>query len=195
MKKYIYLLLLTCFSCSDDDEVIPALEPLWEPDERFLFDLKIQYNSFADDNDLYFIGRDKISHLELIDSTEVLESSFILMEYNQNHKMPISSEIFATADDKRVRIASTEDPVNDVKDIYLNIEDLNPDFNGFEFPNFQRSEAMAINSRRECLIPYSTSDSWNLMLVRLSNEEVLDTLETIHYSIQSTIPGFNSMFT
>ena len=134
----------------------PAAEPLsqWEEDQRFLYDLRGQYNAASDGNNLYLLGAKHLSHLELEDSVESVTHSILWMDYNQNHKMPVAPQISLTANHEAVRVIPNSNPVLGSSDFYLHLPSLDPAFIGFGFPNFYMSNCMAINSRNEFLVIY-----------------------------------------
>ncbi len=142
----------------DEESVPPAAEPLsqWEEDQRFLYDLRGQYNAASDGNNLYLLGAKHLSHLELEDSTESVTHSILWMDYNQNHKMPVTPQISLTANHEAVRIIPNSNPVLGSSDFYLHLPSIDPAFVGFGFPNFHMSNCMAVNSRNEFLVLYYT---------------------------------------
>ena len=189
MKNVVTLLLLAAitltYGCGSDDDGPTAVEPsAWEEDERFLFENKVQFNSFADDENLFFMGRQFMSHITIADGMEQIEISGFFLQHSTQFQMPVSSELFLTANERIALITSTQNPVSDVSNFYLDMEKVDPGFQGFDFPHFSRSQAMAINSRNQCLIPYVTEGHWNLLLadVTLRANEIVDTLQTQIYS-------------
>ncbi len=186
MKRIVQF--ITCFillSCNDDDPIPVEDVPIWQKHNRFLFDQKIKYNSHVDEDKLYLLGTRNFSYIQFEDTTEIVEHPVVWMKYDQNYKMPISSDLLVTANARTVHFVASKDPVGGIG-VWLHMEQLDPGFEHFDFPGFWWTEAMAINSRNECLVPYATKDSRNLLLVRLNdwgdNSVFMDTLETRRYS-------------
>ena len=152
----VTLVLYVGLAACDEESVPPAAEPLpqWEEDQRFLYDLRGQYNAASDGNNLYLLGKKHLSHLELKDSVESVTHSILWMDYNQNHKMPVTSQISLTADHQAVRAIPNSNPVLGNSDLYLHFPSLDTAFIGFGFPSFHMSDCMAINSRNEFLVLY-----------------------------------------
>ena len=121
-----------------------------------MYDLRGQYNAASDGNNLYLLGAEHLSHLKLEDSTESVTHSILWMDYNQNHKMPVTPQISLTANHEAVRIIPNSNPVLDHADFYLHLPSLDTAFIGFGFPNFHMSNCMAVNSRNEFLVLYYT---------------------------------------
>ncbi|MDW3196090.1 MAG: hypothetical protein R8G66_27205 [Cytophagales bacterium] len=155
---FIILLSLMIWGCKDDLDVEEPVEPAvsWLEDERFLFETKVQFNTHADGERIHFMGRDHFSTIELAadDTTEVIQHAFHWLNYNQHGRMPITDELFITASQNIVRIASTLNPVLQGASQYINLAELDPDFAFIETPSFWMSEAIAVNEENVCLIPY-----------------------------------------
>ena len=156
-KNTIGVILLVLFaSCEKEKITVPVeSEILWQEDERFLFDLKVQFNSCADTTNLYLLGRENFSHIQLKDSTEEVSHSVLGINYNQNHKMPITPRLFLAANYYGVEISPSINPVLANASFFFLPKEADSTFLDFAFPPFWLSEAMLINARGECLIPYS----------------------------------------
>ena len=152
----VILALFVCLAACDEESVPPAAEPLpqWEEDQRFLYDLRGQYNAASDGSNLYLLGAKHLSQIELRDSTESVTHSILWMDYNQNHKMPVTPQISLTANHEAVRVIPNSNPVLDNSDFYLHLPSLDTAFIGFGFPRFHMSNCMAVNSRNEFLVIY-----------------------------------------
>lgn len=177
----VYLLLVCVFffqSCSDDNEVSPEADPtpIWEEDDRFLFEWKVQYNTHFDGNALHFMGRNHFSTIWLEDTIEHHQHAVQFLEYNQNAKMPISDLHFVTGDQRTVRIAQNAEPVLSGGSVYIHMEELDPEFGWTNYPPFWISDAMATNDLHETLIPYTYLKEDNLVGSRLLKVRITDDL-------------------
>ena len=159
IKPYSQLVVLTLaigIAACSEDPVAPVLEPLprWEEDDRFLYDLRVQYSAESDRENLYLLGRNHLSRIELEDSVETVTHSVLWTNYNQNYRMPVSSQLSLTANNQAVRLVPNRNPVLGQADFYLQLPDIDPMFLDFSFPAFHISNCMSINTQNDCLIPY-----------------------------------------
>lgn len=159
LQSYFLLLFLLIFwGCKDDLDIEVPVESAvsWLEDDRFLFETKVQFNTHSDGERIHFMGRDHFSTIELVedDTTELVQHAFHWLNYNQHGRMPITDELFITASQNIVRIASTLNPVLQGASQYINLAEKDPDFEFIETPSFWMSEAIAVNADNICLIPY-----------------------------------------
>lgn len=177
-------------SCNDEPDIIEEPETSsWQEEANFQFELKNQYNSFANEEGMYLLGRNTITSVERQGDQLAYESAILWLNYNLNHKMPLNDRVFVTANDRVVRFAATQDPVLAHSDFYLRMEEYDPNFLGFEFPGFDFGEAMGIDDVNRVLIPYVVNDpetaltERKLLLVQLDvihdlGSDRIDTLST-----------------
>lgn len=196
----LFSTLIFLIGCNNDDDDTPAIadDRSWQLDERFLLETKVQYNSYATEDNLYFLGRIRFSDVSLENDVETVTQSSIRLGFDTRKKMPISSKIFLLGDDHRLGIYRTEFPVTDQVNLSYDLRRIDPQFNQFEFPPFFRSDAMVINSKNECLIPYSTDGHWNLLWMQIEIKDIselgrLDTVSTKIFREPSIYTHTNSL--
>ncbi|MEK6481163.1 hypothetical protein WJR50_26710 [Catalinimonas sp. 4WD22] len=200
MKKNILwvAILFSIAACKEEEIVseVPEPEeaaPVWQLHESFLYDLKTQYNSYVHEDKLYFLGNEIISQVQIRDSVEESEH-FLLGKYDQYHRMPIGPRLTLTANEERLIFKPNRNPVRGGSGFYMRMQGVDPSFVDFSFPNFWRSECMVINSRNECLIPYSyqindTLNGSKVLLVTPNiwnpspDDDFIDTLQTVQHVV------------
>lgn len=156
---YTLFISLIFFGCRDELGIEePVVEPSvpWQEDERFLFETKVQTNTHSDGDRIYFMGRNHFSTIGLLqdDTIESVEHAIQWLQYYQHARMPISDELFVTANLNTVRIGSTREPVLQGASQFLHLDELDPEFKNMAFPSFWLSEAIGVNDHKECLITY-----------------------------------------
>ncbi|MGD1840614.1 MAG: hypothetical protein ACFB0B_06920 [Thermonemataceae bacterium] len=189
---YVCLVLVLLACKQEDEEVMPEVVATdqWQLDERFLFDRKAQYNTYLDTerNALYFMGSRYFSKISMEEGEEGISSFIPGLFHPLDARMPISSNIFTTGDGGRVRFIPTEDPISNFT-FSLDLEEFIPNYGSFNFPHYLTSEAILINSKNECLIPYYIKEdnlliNSNLLKVDLTVERLgardvaIDTVKT-----------------
>lgn len=161
MLRQLLILLfasLVLWGCKDELNIEEPITPStpWQEDERFLFETKVQFNSHADGERIYFMGRNHFSTIELLedDTLEYIQHAFQWLEYHQSAQMPITDELFVTANLNTVRIANTREPVLQGASQFLQLKEIDPEFSFIQFPPFWRGEAIGVNDDNVCLITY-----------------------------------------
>lgn len=153
MKKSLLLLAgILVLGCSDnlDQNIEPELEqPVWQEDDRFLFDNKAFNNSAYNDDGIYFAGLFYGSMLRNDGDNEDVTS--VRVNYDQNYKMPISDLLFLNASESKLNIRPSQSMLEEE---YIDMKEVDPEFYSFDFPNRWSSEAMLVNSKKQCLVPY-----------------------------------------
>ncbi len=154
----ILCLSLMLWGCKDELDIEEPVAPStpWQEDDRFLFDIKVQFNTHADGERIHFMGRNHFSTIELMDddTIEYVQHAFQWLEYQQSAQMPITDELFITANLNTVRIASTRDPVLQGASQFLQLKEIDPEFSFIQFAPFWRGEAIGVNDDNVCLIAY-----------------------------------------
>lgn len=167
------LIFLGCKDELDIEELTELTTP-WQEDDRFLFETKVQFNTHADGERIHFMGRNHFSTIELRegDTIEYVQHAIHWLEHNQNARMPITDELFVTANQNTVRIASTLDPVLQGASQFIQLREIDPEFTHIDFPSFWLSEAMAVNENNVCLIPYQYRSDDNTGGIRVLKVQV-----------------------
>ena len=128
MKRvFWFIAFFVMLSCNDDEAVSPEGTSVWQEHDKFLYDLRVQYNSYGDEDYLYLMGRRNFSYVTFEDDVEIVDYPVIWMEYDQHHKMPISSDFFVTANSNSVNLVASKDPIGG-PGVWLNMEQMDPDF-------------------------------------------------------------------
>jgi len=163
LKKIIFaLFLLSLFQCKKDEPVEAEPENIWKLHESFLYEDKIQVNSYASDDSLYFMGQNQFSSL-FIDGQSGTEEQVIhysTYAYPTEYKPPISSLFYplVNAHTGIVTFYSTPNPVFAGTMTSVNLSQFDSSFVAFEYPSWFTSEGALINDRNQCLVGYRDDD-------------------------------------
>ncbi len=195
----ILIISLVFLGCKDElgiDE--PKIESTvsWQEDERFLFETKFQTNTHADGERIHFMGRNHFSTIGLFqdDTTEYVQHAIQHLAYHQLARMPITDELFVTANLNTVRIGSSREPVLQGASQYLHLDEVDPEFSFTAFPSFWLSEAIGVNDENECLITYHFETEEGQFGIRALKVRVAFNNDFMEIEEMSTINMSNSGF-
>lgn len=161
MKNATLITLLSIMiflGCTKEIPVPVDKQYRWKVDSNFLFNNSIVMNSFATENELYLYGRyfSVLSYDK--NSKENVINYGLRGEANNNFKMPISPSFFISTFQSTVIIIPTLHPVSG-GELYYRIRNVNPNLtNTLTLPPYELGQCMAINSKNQALIPYTSFD-------------------------------------
>ncbi|RNI28684.1 hypothetical protein [Rufibacter latericius] len=172
MKKLLICwLVLLSVGCHEDEEAAVTPVPptvAWQEDERFLFDTKVQTNSYSDGASLYLMGLNSLIKVTQDNGKEVTSRSLLEGVRNPTqYKYPISSALTAVVFNESTLICyPTHYPsLQSGKGILMT--NLDPAFQAFDFVNANQGECMKISPGKVLAVPYRASDGMKVLLVSL----------------------------
>lgn len=197
----LVIILLT--SCEKEKIVEKEIEKQysWKLNESFLFDEKIQMNSYADSSNFYTIGINTFSTIKNIEgdtSNLDVEHAVLRFEYPIDYKMPITSKVFAGIGSSFVGFYSSQNPVQGGSSISISMANIDTTFAYFDMPKYSMGEGFVINDNMQCLIPYLQYDTTykdykvvsskpNFLLVQLKvsgdYSDYIDTVSCYKFSV------------
>ncbi|WP_210490133.1 hypothetical protein [Rufibacter aurantiacus] len=171
MKKILILGLgLLLASCQEKEEAVTPVTPAvaWQEDDRFLFDARIQTNSYAAGNSLYLMGLNNFSRLTQEKGKSVISRSLLERVNNPiQFKYPISATLTAVAyDQSTIVVYPTNYPsIQSGKGILMTR--IDPAFQAFDFVNAATGECMSLSSDNVLAVPYRATDGTKILLAKL----------------------------
>jgi len=156
---WVVVIILLISACEKEKivEVEVEKEYSWEPHDRFLYNEKIQMNSFADGDKLHTIGTSTFSTVSIdeSDSSQVNISQAVLQfPYKIQYKIPITSRLFAGISESGVGFYASRNPVEGGTNTWVSLPEIDSTFANFILPSYWSSESIVINDQNQCLIPY-----------------------------------------
>ena len=191
--------IVLLISCEKENIIEKEIENQysWKLNESFLFDEKIQMNSYADSSNLYTIGINSFSNIKSIggDTSNLdVEHALLRFEYPIDYKMPITSKVFVGIGSSFVGFYASQNPVQGGSSIGISMPNIDTTFASFDMPKSFMSEAIVINDNMQCLIPYLQYDTTykenkvisskpNFLLVQLKvSGDYSDYIDIVSYS-------------
>lgn len=175
MKNILYLIIfaITMVSCEKEKIVEVEKEYKWKSHADFRYNEIVQMNSYATNDLLFFIGYDSFSSL-VPDSISHPDLPFggstahynIWNELPGDRKMPICDDYFFVYNKATdwIGFYPTLNPVLSRSMIAFDIKSVDSSFVSFEFQHFMSGTCVAINNKKQALIPYQSHDDLGLRL-------------------------------
>ncbi|KAA3440064.1 hypothetical protein [Rufibacter hautae] len=171
MKKILIAGLgLFLASCQEKEADVKPVAPvaIWQEDDRFLFDARLQTNSYADGNSLYLMGLNNFTRLTQENGKNVSSRSLLERVNNPTqYKYPISKTLTAVAyDEVTVVVYPTHYPsIQSGKGILMTR--IDPGFQAFDFASAATGECMALSNDNVLAVPYRATDGMKILLAKL----------------------------
>ncbi len=151
--------LMALLSCKKEDR---SEEVSWNRSSNsFLFFNSIPMNSLADSNRLLVLGRDRLvsstfneTHSGGLDHWRfVVDVERLLLV-----KMPLTKNVFTVANRDTLRFYPTGNPIGNGPFV-LPMKSIDSNFREFDMPYFGHTEAIGLNNKLQCIIPYKTKET------------------------------------
>jgi len=194
----LFLLIVGCTKEKIEDNT-NQLQHRWTAHPNFVYDRVSVLNSYADSNNLYFLGR---YFTVFSDSGKQIKNYVLNGEFNINYKLPIGQLFYLQPGDPSTGYVSVQGikPIASNNCRGISIKRIDNSFVYSHFINYWSSECMKINSENQILIPYNTSDnsvSFQLIDMKINTDDkywIDDTLKTKKITISSGSPQTNLTF-
>jgi len=202
MKRIFILIIysLIIMSCEKEKIVEVEKEYNWKSHEAFRYDDIVQMNSFASNDNLFFLGQNSFSSMvsDSLNNSDVLFGGSvshysIWSEQPSDMKLPICKDYFFLYNKSNgwIGFIPTLNPVTFNTQKEFSIKNIDSTYSYFDFQQFNSGECVAINNQNQSLIPYvSFFDSKYILKLALIDINVesrssiyLDTLKTKILSI------------
>lgn len=166
-KLFFYLSICALFTaataCKEEVEKIVEVEKTysWQPDANFVFNRKIQLNSYADSTTLMLLGADELAIAK--PPIPAKPDSVVFDHYRLNYQVPILDYrlpigpkfLVFTGADSRLTVIPAMQPVTHILSVPLAVKSLDSSFATFTLNRC--TDCMGLNSRGQFLIPYYQS--------------------------------------
>jgi hypothetical protein len=177
MRVHIILGILTIALLGCEKDVITVEEPkeitAWMINKDFTDLAKVNITSISTSKSLFTYGPDFFS---TIDNQGEVSHAFNRLKHPSSARLPISGTYYIEIDDKWVRFANSEWPVDNDRSGWVDLTKLAIDFayvnTGTGLLN--RHGTIAINDDAQCLIPIVTTDTEKDIVAYLFSTEVED---------------------
>ena len=147
-------------ACGDDPSTLPRDEaPVWVENSNFAFEHRSQFNSHASVDTLYFLGRNTVSSLSIEEGDDVVSTSSLLTQYDNNFQMPMNDQVLLVAGLNSIFCFAIRNPVSARTFAELEMSDHDPSFLRFNFPSIESGSAMLLDDKNRALIPYLASET------------------------------------
>lgn len=162
----LYLLISVCFvACREKIVEAPQPDPAlsWQLSNNFLFDDKIQLNSYADSSLIILAGTQTTTIAPNPDGPKT-DSSFIHYggqaqpNGRADYRPLLTPSFIAFLYNDYVNIVPTASPVTAYANVGLHMNQLDTDFAGFNLLPVAVGETMAANRQNQFIIPYQRYD-------------------------------------
>jgi len=152
-------IVLLIAACEKEKIIEVEKEYSWQLYDSFLYNEKIQMNSFADGNKLYTIGTSSFTTVtsEKNDSSRLGASHAVLsFPYQIQYKAPVTARVFAGMGESYIGFYASRNPVEGGTHSVVTLPVIDSTFAQFNSPYYFMSEFAVFNDQNQCLIPYQT---------------------------------------
>ncbi|MBL7835120.1 MAG: hypothetical protein JNK18_14265 [Cyclobacteriaceae bacterium] len=193
IKATILILMLTLTGCVEEVEVVKEIEITKSWSTQIAFDnlTKIKTNTLATDAHLFVYGPKFFSS---IDEENQVSHAFTRLNYPTFFRLPISKNYFIEAEGKWLRFASSKYPVRDENSAWIDLQALDPSFQGINFGSKYQIGAIDINTLGQCMVPIYTVSPGNNVTAYLFETTIKDDMKIeVSDTIKVSIPNSSAI--
>lgn len=217
MRRFSYFLLLLLLVTACKERLIEVPEPKpdpaqsWQVHPDFLFDRKVQLNSYGDDKVGILVGSLTTSVAPNSDASSATDSTFVhyggqaTPDGSTTYQPLVHPRYIGFVYSNFIKLISTANPINGYTGTTVNLAAADKDFASFELINYAVGESFVSNQRNQLLIAYRTYDrSYNtpvlsgdlkFALISLAVEQTSPSAPSVLSTKQvQTLPSINSSF-
>ncbi|CCG99800.1 hypothetical protein FAES_1790 [Fibrella aestuarina BUZ 2] len=217
MPRFYCLLLLSLLVTACKERLIEVPEPKpdpaqsWQVHPDFLFDRKVQLNSYGDDKVGILVGSLTTSVAPDSDAQSATDSTFVhyggqaTPDGSTTYQPLVHPRYIGFVYSNFIKLIATANPINGYTGTNVYLAAADKDFASFELINYAVGESFVSNQRNQLLIPYRTYDrSYNtpvlsgelkFALVSLAVEQTSPAAPSVLSTKQiQTLPAINSSF-
>jgi hypothetical protein len=157
----LLLLPLLFYSCSkkETDEMVVTPSDSWKISDHFLYNYKIQLNSYVDETGLYLLGYEGLSKIHYEGEVEYATRYTKFTKMQVGNKYPLNRDIFTETNLSSVYFTSTQNPIQGGRIARLDMTDIDPAFARFNFSPNESAECLGLTKNNVALIPYQVYDT------------------------------------
>lgn len=175
-RRYLLLLVISClWSCKEKADDIPAPKPdpglVWQVNEDFLFDQKLQLTSYADSNLIILSGSQTTaiapgSSRPPTDTTFVHYGGQAQPNGRTDYRPLLHPSFVGFIINDFVTIIPTTSPVQGGVNTIVRLAPLDPAFAEFDLVPAANGETMVTNGQNQLIVPYRRYDrSYNTPVI------------------------------
>ncbi|MFC0182879.1 hypothetical protein [Pseudarcicella hirudinis] len=159
----VFLFLWTFTACKKETIIEVERKTSWQLNENYLYEERIQMNSYADGDALYTVGANSFSKITVnkTDTSKLnIEFPNTPYSYQLQYKYPISARVSIglSLTNSQIGFLPIKWPGGE-NSATISMKDQDPAFYHFDFPEYWQSECIGINNLDQCLIPYQAKES------------------------------------